>query len=264
MKKIFEMFFALAMWLALVAPATAQTNPIKVVVYGDSLTSGYQLTEGDGYPAKLAKKIKEVGFTNVEVVNMSVAGETTAGGMERLSSLLAKQPDVVVLELGANDILRGVNPNVIYQNLMHIVGRLKENNAYVVLIGMKAPSNLGETYSKQVEAVYHRIATFYSTAFYPFALEGIFGDPAMNLADGYHPNGKGTDHMVEQTYHLVDAGLRWKWDYIQYQQNYQKHWQQETSGSSSAVTVPSASGSSTLEFKPQPVPADPSAPMAPQ
>ncbi len=263
MKRFFETFF-ITLLLSVFATAALAQGTIRVVVYGDSLTSGYQLSEGDSYPAKMSKKIQEVGFTNVEVTNMSVAGETTAGGVERLNSLISKQPDIVVVELGGNDIIRGVDPNVIYQNLMHIVGRLKENNVYIVLIGMKAPPNMGDTYAQQVEAVYHRIATFYSTAFYPFALEGIFGNPEMNLADGYHPNGKGTDVMVEQTYALVDAGLRWKWEYMQYQEYYQRQWQKETSGKSGPSVPTPPQGGGSLQFKPEPQPADPSLPSAPQ
>ena len=211
---------------------------IRVVVYGDSLTSGYQLTEEDSYASKLRKKLQEVGYTNVEVVNMSVAGESTSGGLERLSSLLLKQPDIVVLQLGGNDVIRGVSPNLIYHNLIHIIGRLKENNVYVVLIGMKAPPNMGSEYVQQVESIYQRMANFYNLAFYPSALEGIFGYPELNLADGIHPNSKGIDVMVENTYRLVDAGLRWKWEVLQYQEEYRRRWEQDTSENLPAPVTP--------------------------
>lgn len=246
MKRIFSALFATTVLLFYAAPATA-ANVIRVVVYGDSLTSGYQLTEEASYASQLRKKLQAIGYSNVEVINMSVAGETTTGGLERLSSLLLKQPDVVVLQLGGNDVIRGVNAGLIYQNLIHIIGRLKENNVYVVLIGMRALPNMGTEYTQQVEAIYQRMASFYSLAFHPSALDGIYGYPDLNLADGVHPNSKGIETMVENTYRLVDAGLRWKWEVIQYQEEYKRRWEQDTSNSASAPQAPAVVGTSSIQ-----------------
>ncbi|MFO0389821.1 MAG: arylesterase [Alphaproteobacteria bacterium] len=261
MKRIFIGLVALAV-LAASAGSAVAANTIRVVAFGDSLTSGYQLTEEASYAAQLKKKLIGVGYTNLEIVNMSVAGETTAGGLERLSALLLKQPDIVVLQLGANDVIRGINPNVIYQNLIHIIGRLKENNVYVVLIGMKAPPHLGSEYVRQVESIYARMASFYQLAFYPDALDGIYGNPELTLADGLHPNSNGIELMVENTYRLVDAGLRWKWEVMQYQEEYKQKWAQETTeGNPVSAGTDAGSGGSVLQYKGAPVPADPTAPM---
>ncbi|MDE3059578.1 MAG: arylesterase, partial [Pseudomonadota bacterium] len=136
MKRFFERFLVFLLLALPWSPALAQD--IRVVVYGDSLTSGYELQPEQAFPARLDSKLKAVGFTNVKVINMSVAGETTAGGVERMPSLLAQHPDIVVVELGANDALRGINTIMISSNLSNIVNQLHSNNIYVVLIGMKA------------------------------------------------------------------------------------------------------------------------------
>ena len=194
--------------------------PIRVVVLGDSLMSGYQLQPEQAFAAKLRRKLLEYGFSNVEVTDMSVPGETTGGGAERIQQVLALRPDVVVLELGANDALRGINTSVIHTNLSTIMGKLAQNRSYIVFVGMKAPSNMGYSYSAQMEASFRSLAEAYKASFYPFALEGVVGHPDLNLADGYHPNARGVDVMVERIYPLVDAGVRARWNELAYQQQY--------------------------------------------
>ncbi len=259
MNRIIERFFVVLCMLAVSTPVFAAA-PIRIIVYGDSLTSGYQIQAEEAYPTKLDRKLREMGYTDIEVANMSIAGETTAGGLERLSSLMVKQPDIVVLELGGNDVIRGIDPDLIYKNLLHIIARLLEDRVYVVLLGVKSPPNMGYAYSQQVDAIYQRLASFYNLAYYPFVLEGVYGVPELNLADGYHPNGKGVEVMVENTYRYVDAGLRWKWDTMRYQQEFQRKWEIETmnAGSPSAPSQPDPAPS----MQQQPSSADPGSPSS--
>jgi acyl-CoA thioesterase I len=244
MRGVFESFFAgiILPWLIMGMPALARADspPIRIVVYGDSLTSGYQLPVEDGFPVKLDRKLREAGFDNIEVTNMSVANETTAGGVERLPGLLGKQPDIAVVELGSNDAQRGISTNLIYQNLVTILGRLRERNVYTVLVGIKAPPSMGYNYSAQLDAVYAGVAGFYKAALYPSALEGVLGNPKLTLADGYHPNAKGTDVMVDGIYHLVDAGMRWKIDTLRYEKEYQQ-WQDSNQPTGQTGVQPNSS-----------------------
>lgn len=199
---------------------------MRIVIFGDSLTSGYQLQPEEAFPSKLERKLREIGYQNIEVLNMSISGETSTGGAERIHSVLAKKPDIVMVELGANDVRRGINPNIIYRNLADILGKLLHENIYVILVGVRAPPNMEYTYTKQVENVYDKLAEFYKVPFYPFVLEGIYEQPELNLADGFHPNAQGVTVMVENMYRMVDAGLRWRWEMMQYEQQYQQKYTQ--------------------------------------
>ena len=226
MRTFFERFLSglvLMLALALLPQGAAAEENIRIVVYGDSLTSGYQLQPEQAFPARLERKLKEIGFTNFEVVNMSVAGETTSGGAgERLGSLLDKRPDIVVVELGTNDAIRGVTATLIYNNVATIVSKLAASRTYIVLMGTTAPPGAEYGYSDQIEEGYRRIAQTYNVAFYPLALDGIAGNPDLTLADGLHPNAKGVDVMVEGVYRMVDAGMRWRLEVLQYQQQYKQ------------------------------------------
>ncbi|MGE0753853.1 MAG: arylesterase [Alphaproteobacteria bacterium] len=226
--RIFESFLIGALISLISLPASAM-DMINVVVYGDSLTSGYKLPSEDSYADQMGKKLRDLGYVNVKTINMSVPGETSSGGLERVSSLILQEPDVVVLELGANDILRGTSVHTINRNLANIITKLREKDVYIVLIGMYAPPNLGAGYSGQIKAMYANLATYYKLAFYPFALDGIFGNPDMNLADGYHPNGKGIGLMVDKTLHMVDAGVRWKYEVLRQREEYERGWQESQS-----------------------------------
>lgn len=219
-RRFFENFLIFLMLLA--SPVQAvEADKIRVVIYGDSLTSGYKLSPEESYSAQIDKKLRDMGYVNIETISMSRPGETTSGGSERLSSLIVKQPDIVVLELGANDVLRRVDARVIHSNLANIISQLRQKNVYVVLIGMQAPPNMGPSYAQQVKAVYKSLADYYRLAFYPFVLDGIYGKPELNLADGYHPNGKGIELMVDNTLRLVDAGVRWKYEILRQRQEYE-------------------------------------------
>lgn len=226
MKRLFESFLILVM-LGLPSPLYA-VSIINVVIYGDSLTAGYQLPPENSYAVQMEKKLRWLGYVNVQVIDMCKPAETSAGGLERISSLILKEPHVVVLELGANDILVNGDPGAIYSNLGHIIKRLQEEGAYVVLIGMKAPPNMGAEYAAAVANMYYGLAKNFRVAYYPFALEGIYGRPEYNLADGYHPNGKGLELMVENTYRLVDAGVRWQYEVMRHQDAYKRGLKRET------------------------------------
>lgn len=219
-RNFFEGFFA-TFALAACLSFPAQARDFKIIVYGDSLMSGYKLQPEEAFAAKLERKLKKNGFSNVAVDNMSVPGDTTAAAAERINSVVVKRPDVVILELGANDALRGIAPNLIYQNLVNIMTKLYETRAVIVLVGMRAPANMGYNYTGQFENGYKTLAAGYRVPFYPFALEGVFGKADLNLADGFHPNAKGVDVMVDGIYPLVDGALRQKWSEVQ-SQDYQQ------------------------------------------
>lgn len=217
MLRHYLLLFSIVLWLT-PPNAHAQGN-LKIVVYGDSLTSGQQLQDNETYAAKLGYKLKDVGYTNVDVFNMSRADQTTGMAAEKVGEVVAKHPDVVVVQLGNNEVLRGVNTDVIYKNMVNVLGKIQQSGAYIVLIGVKAPENAPATYARQLDDMFTRLVNFYRVAYYPNALEGISGNADMTLADGYYPNSKAVDYMVENTLLMVDAGLRWRWSLLNDQQD---------------------------------------------
>jgi acyl-CoA thioesterase-1 len=220
MKKIIEGFVVLLLALSLCSAAEAEPL-VRIAVYGDSLTSGYKLQSEEAFPARLERKLKETGFTDIEVLNMSTAGETTTGGLEHVNGLLVKRPDIVILELGTNDAQSGINVNLIYKNLYRIVATLTANHIYVIVMGAKAPANLGAAYEAQLESAFGQFAKMENVQLYPYALEGIIGRPELNLADGIHPSASGVETMVSGIYPQIDSIVRWKFDVLRYQQQNQ-------------------------------------------
>jgi len=170
--------------------ACAADQAIRIAVLGDSLTAGYGLAEEHSFPAQLEKRLAEKG-KNVTVINAGISGDTTAGGLARLDWMLKSSPDLVIIELGGNDALRGLDPNITKQNLEHILQRLQKENVSALLAGMRAPRNLGKGYYTKFDALYPELAATYHVPLYPFFLEGVAGDPDLNLADGIHPNRDG-------------------------------------------------------------------------
>ncbi len=183
--------------------AGAQTPPsdasagrsLKLVALGDSLTAGYNLPGSAAFPAVLEQALRQKGLS-VEIVNAGVSGDTTQGGLERLDWSVPEGADGVILELGANDALRGVDPSVTRKNLEAIVARLIERKIPVLLAGMYAPRNLGEDFAKRFDAIYPELAKKHGLVLYPFFLEGIAGDRALNQADGLHPTADGVAVIV--------------------------------------------------------------------
>ena len=174
----------------------------KLMIFGDSLTAGYGLEKKDSFSEKLSAALKNKGI-NVIINVSSVSGDTTAGGKARIDWALADKPDVVLLELGANDGLRGLDPKFSRQNLEFILKKLARHRVRTLLAGMVAPPNLGEEYTKEFNNMYYSLARKYNVLFYPFFLEGVATNPQLNQTDGIHPNSKGVDEIVKRMWPLV-------------------------------------------------------------
>ncbi|OCW58963.1 arylesterase [Hoeflea olei] len=177
------------------AQAVAQT-PVKIVGFGDSLMAGYNLEAGEGFPARLEAALRARGH-DVTIADAGVSGDTTSGGLARLDWSIPEGTDGVILELGANDALRGLPPETTRQNLEAMIVRLQERGIAVLLAGMLAPPNLGADYEAAFNAIYPDLAAKYGLLHYPFFLDGVTGDAAMVLDDGMHPNAKGINKMVD-------------------------------------------------------------------
>ena len=195
--------------LLLVVPAFAASEPQApwhVTVLGDSLTAGYGLPIEEAFPAQLERTLRSRGLA-VEVSNAGVSGDTSAGGLARLDWALADRPDLVIIELGANDALRALPPESTAANLDAILARLQRQKIAALLTGMVAPRNLGREYYSDFDALYPRLAAKYHVPFYPFFLAGVAGDPALNQADDLHPNVRGVAEIVRRMVPLVAKTL---------------------------------------------------------
>lgn len=180
-----------------VSPVWASDPPV-IVAFGDSLTAGYGLENADAFPVRLEAEL-DAGGVAATVINSGVSGDTTAGGRARLDwSLPKEKPDLVILELGANDGLRGVDPAETEANLDAMLAELGRRDIPVLLTGMMAPPNLGREYADAFNAVFPRLAEKHDVAFYPFFLDGVAADPTLNQPDGIHPNAKGVARIVER------------------------------------------------------------------
>ena len=185
----------LAITLFLLAAAAEAGERPAVLALGDSLTAGYGLPLDKAFPAQLEAALREHGV-DAKVINGGVSGDTSAGGLARLDWLLGEKPDLVIVELGANDGMRGLDPDLTRDNLDRIITRIRETGARVLLAGMVAPPNLGTEYGKKLNALYPALAKKHGTTFYPFFLEGVAMDPALNQQDGIHPTGMGVAVIV--------------------------------------------------------------------
>jgi len=193
--------------LTLLAGATAQAAPLKIMVFGDSLFAGYGLSsDADNIPSRLEAALKAGGH-DVKVVNAAVSGDTTTDGLARLDWSLADKPDLLLLELGANDALRGQDPDKAKANLDQILSRLKAADIPVVLCGMIAPRNLGAAYSAKFDPMYKELADKYQVPLYPFILDGVALNPALNQGDGMHPNKDGAAIVAQRLLPVVEKAL---------------------------------------------------------
>ena len=181
--------------LTILAAGPAAAAPIKILALGSSLTQGYGLPPGTEFPVQLQAALKEAGI-DAMVTNAGVSADTSAGGLARLDWSLADHPDAVILELGSNDMLRGIPPAETEKNLRAILTKLKAAHVKVLLTGMYAQHNLGADYVKQFDAIYPRLAKDYNVLFYPFFLDGVALNPKLNQADGMHPNPAGVKVIV--------------------------------------------------------------------
>jgi len=181
----------------LMAPVAHAAAPLKIVALGDSLTAGYGLPGGQAFPAQLQKALRSKGY-DVKIVNAGVSGDTTTAGLDRLAWSVPDDTAGVILELGANDALRGVDPKVTKATLEKILDRLAKRHIPVLLAGMQSPRNMGPEYVKTFDAIYPALAAHHDVIFYPFFLAGVAADPKLNQADGMHPNPQGVDIIVHR------------------------------------------------------------------
>jgi acyl-CoA thioesterase I len=181
--------------LFLVGITQAADTPIKIVALGDSLTAGYNLPASAAFPVKLERALRAKGHM-VEVVNAGVSGDTASGGLARLDWSVPDGTAAVIVELGANDMLRGLDPKVTQQALEEIVRRLTERRIVVLIAGMRAIPNLGINFANGFEPIYPEIASKYDALLYPFFLDGVAGDTKLNQRDGLHPTAAGIDVIV--------------------------------------------------------------------
>ena len=178
----------------------------KLVVFGDSLVAGYGLAPGKSFPEQISDAFAAAG-NKIEVVNAGVSGDTTSSGLARLDWSVGDDVSAVILELGANDALRGISPEVTAQNLEIMVTSLKNRDIEVLLAGMMAPPNMGETYGKQFNVIYPELAKKHDLALYPFFLDGVAAVPELNQQDGIHPTSEGISVMVERIMPYLDRFL---------------------------------------------------------
>ncbi len=197
----YTLFMFVLMFLPIQA-ANAACEGKKLVVLGDSLVAGYGLPPGAAFPEQLALELEKSGLS-ISVTNAGVSGDTTSGGLSRLDWSVGDDADVVILELGANDALRGIPVEVTRENLEAMVTKLKDKGAEVILAGMLAPPNMGSRYGEAFNAIYPDLAEAYDVALYPFFLDGVAAEPSLNQDDGIHPNSQGITIMVERFFPLI-------------------------------------------------------------
>ena len=189
---LYALMAALVFWTS---PANAEQK--RLLLLGDSLVAGYGLEQRNGFALQLSDALSAQGL-DVDVINGGVSGDTSAGGKARLGWSLTPKPDAVLVELGANDGLRGLDPAATKQNLDAILRALKDQNIPVLLAGMLAPPNLGPEYGQEFNALFPALAKTHNVALYPFFLEGVAAVPSLNQDDGIHPNAQGVAEIVKR------------------------------------------------------------------
>jgi len=191
-RKLVNLGLVLVTLACFVAPAGAAT---RILALGDSLTAGFGLAVEDSFPARLQVWLRDHGV-DAEVTNAGVSGDTSAGGLARLGWSLAEPADAVLVEFGAKDALRGVDPKETYKNLDQMLSRLDQRHEKVLLLGMEAPANWGADYRAAFHAIFPALAEQHHMLLYPFFLDGVALDPALNQPDGIHPNARGVEVIV--------------------------------------------------------------------
>jgi len=191
------MTFLLAITAIVITAIPARSATLNLVGFGDSLMAGYQLPPEDAFPARLEKALRAKGH-DVTIANAGVSGDTTSGGLARIDWSVPDGTKGVILELGANDALRGIAPEESRKNLMAMIEKLKSRGIPVLLVGMLAPPNMGDDYAGRFNPIYPEIAKVYGTELYPFFLDGVVENAKLKIEDGMHPNGDGIGVMVER------------------------------------------------------------------
>lgn len=201
----------LAAWLTLVGAVFAAEAPVRIVALGDSLTAGFGLAAGDAFPAQLERSLTAAGVS-ATVANAGVSGDTAAGGLERLAWSVPEGTEAVIVALGANDALRGIDPEVTRKALDQILAQLAARKIPVLLAGMRAPPNMGEDYVRRFDAIYPELAEKYAALLYPFFLDGVAAQTDLNQQDGLHPTAAGVAAIVKgilpQAQELVRRALK--------------------------------------------------------
>jgi acyl-CoA thioesterase-1 len=210
LKGMFAHIRVLIMALMTAAPAFAQTpaaapeRPVKMVVLGDSLSAGLGLSAASAFPVRLQKSLSDKGI-KVDMTNAGVSGDTSSGGRDRLDWSVPEGTEAVIVELGANDALRGIDPAVTRAALTEILTRLKARKIAVLLCGMLAPPNYGSEYAARFNAIYPELSKAFGVPLYPFFLEGVAAEARLNQADGIHPTADGVDVIVKNILPMVEA-----------------------------------------------------------
>jgi len=181
----------------LVGGTRAAAHVPEILAFGDSLTAGFGLPAEASFPARLEARLKAEGIS-AHVVNAGVSGDTTTDGLARIDWALADKPDIVILALGANDALRGIDPRIVRANLDAIIEKIEATGAKLLLLGMRAPRNWGEDYERDFDKLYPELARAHRVTLYPFFLEGVAMDPKLNQPDGLHPNEAGVAVIVDR------------------------------------------------------------------
>jgi acyl-CoA thioesterase-1 len=190
------------------SPVTAQERQVKIVALGDSLTAGYGLSASETFPAKLALALKSKDI-EAEIVNAGVGGDTATGGLERLDWSVPQDTDAVILELGANDMLRGLDPKITRAAIGTIVRKLRQRRIVVLICGMLAPPNMGEEYGMAFKLIFADAAVAYGAMYYPFFLEGVAANTKLIQRDGLHPTAAGVDRIVSNILPSVEQLIVW-------------------------------------------------------
>jgi len=192
---------------ALMLSTVARAEPIILIGFGDSLMAGYQLAPDEAFPARVEKLLRAEGG-DVTITNAGVSGDTSADGLARIDWSIPDGANGVIVELGANDALRGLSPEDTRKNLDAMLARLKDRKIPVLLVGMIAPPNMGADYARAFNPIYKDLAAKYGLPLYPFVLDGVALHPELQLSDGMHPNGKGTEIMAQKFLPLVKTFLK--------------------------------------------------------
>ena len=198
MNYIIKLNFTIFFFLSILVN-TAYSKTFKVIVFGDSLIAGYGLLKEDGFVNQLQNKINHSKI-NLKLTNSGVSGETSTGLLNRFKWVLEEEYDAVIISIGANDALRGINPIITYRNIENILTHLKKIKIPTMLIGMKAPSNLGKEYVNEFNAIYPNLSKKYNVFFYPFFLKDVALEPSFNQKDMIHPNKNGVIKIIENIF----------------------------------------------------------------
>ena len=205
-QRIFDILLFVPLFLVCLSAVANSDARLRLMVLGDSLVAGHGLPQGEAFPDILQAGLVDLGY-DVEVLNAGVSGDTTAGGLARLDWSLAEKPDALMIVLGGNDLLRGLDPVATKANLAAIIDRAISQGIVVMLAGMQAPRNLGADYAEEFDALYTQLGARHDVIFYPFFLEGVALVLEFNQHDGMHPNRAGVDEIVRRILPTVEALL---------------------------------------------------------